>query len=1082
MYKLLTVVFSVLFIASAFLQAEETRLLRFPNSSKTDIAFTHAGDIYVVPINGGVARKVTTAKGDEMFPRFSADGKTIAFSAEYDGNREIYTMPFQGGEAKRLTFSMDHSGLSERMGPDKIIMQWLENDSKILYNSRAVSWHAWVRQLFVIDKNGGIPEQLPVPRTGFATLSPDGNKIAYNRIFREFRTWKRYRGGQADDIWIYDLKSKQLENITNNPAQDIIPMWHGSKVYFISDRDAVMNLFCYDLATMQLKKISNFDKFDVKYPSLGAEHIAFENGGYIYLMDFATEQVKKISIEIKEDFPQIREKFSNAKDRITEFDISPDGARAVFTARGDVFTVPSEKGNTRNLTKTQGVHERASVWSPDGKWIAYVSDETGETEVWIAKQDGSEKKQLTKNATTYRYNLLWSPDSKKLLCSDKEMKLYFIEIESGKVTQIAKSKVWEILDFSWSPDSKWIAYSMNVSNPMSVINLYSIESGKSTQVTDEFFDSGSPVFSKDGKFLFFISDRNFNATIGNTEWNYSYSNMSRIYGLTLTKNTPSPFAYSSDEVKIESTDAKSDNKSEVKKDDNKTIVVNIELDGIKDRLFDLPIQPGNYAKLKSVGSKLYYVRTGNGIKPSMQVYDFMTKKESEVSDITNYEFSADNKKIIYSKGNDYFITDLSDNIKPGAGKLNLDGMEIVINRQVEWKQIYGESWRQMRDFFYDPNMHGVNWNKVKDKYAELLPFVHSRSDLTYIIGEMIAELNVGHAYTGGGEKEEVPQVPVGYLGAEFKPDKSGFYQITNIFEGRNWEEKTRSPLTEPGLNVKVGDYIIAIDGTNLSDKLSLSQALVNKSEKYVTLKINSNPSENGAREITVKTIASEKDLRYYSWVENNRKYVEKATNGRVAYIHVPDMGVGNGLNEFVKYFYPQVRKDALIVDDRYNGGGNVSPMLIERLRRVLLLAGIARNAEVVTTKPDAVMTGPIVCLINELSASDGDLFPYQFKAAGLGKIIGKRSWGGVIGIRGSLPFIDGGYLNKPEFANFGYDGTWVLEGTGMTPDIEVDNHPAKEWLGEDEQLDRAIKQALDEIKTNTKTKVPTVPPYPDKSK
>jgi tricorn protease len=347
---------------------------------------------------------------------------------------------------------------------------------------------------------------------------------------------------------------------------------------------------------------------------------------------------------------------------------------------------------------------------------------------------------------------------------------------------------------------------------------------------------------------------------------------------------------------------------------------------------------------------------------------------------------------------------------------------------------------------------------------------------------MIAELNVGHAYTGGGEKEEVPQVPVGYLGAEFKPDKSGFYQITNIFEGRNWEEKTRSPLTEPGLNVKVGDYIIAIDGTNLSDKLSLSQALVNKSEKYVTLKINSNPSENGAREITVKTIASEKDLRYYSWVENNRKYVEKATNGRVAYIHVPDMGVGNGLNEFVKYFYPQVRKDALIVDDRYNGGGNVSPMLIERLRRVLLLAGIARNAEVVTTKPDAVMTGPIVCLINELSASDGDLFPYQFKAAGLGKIIGKRSWGGVIGIRGSLPFIDGGYLNKPEFANFGYDGTWVLEGTGMTPDIEVDNHPAKEWLGEDEQLDRAIKQALDEIKTNTKTKVPSVPPYPDKSK
>lgn len=1086
----LTILIISIFL-SAGLIAEEGRLLRFPNSSATQITFAHSGDIYVVDINGGLARRVTSCEGDEMFPRFSPDGKTLAFTAEYDGNREIYVMPALGGTPTRLTYSMDHDGMPERMGPDKIIMQWTPN-GKLLYNTRAVSWHSWVRQLFTIDATGGLPEQIEVPKSGFAYLSPDGTKLAYNRVFREFRTWKRYRGGQADDIWIYDLKSKKLENITNNPAQDIIPMWAGNKIYFNSDRDKIMNLFCYDLVTKETKKITNFDKYDVKFPSLGSNHIAFENGGYVYLVDLATQQVKKVNIEIQEDFPDARNKIVGVSDKINGYDLSPDANRAVFTARGDIFTVPAEKGNIRNLTTTPGVHERAATWSPDGKYIAYLSDESGESEIWLMKPDGKDKKQITTDATTYRYSLKWSPDSKKLLCSDKEMKLYYIDIDSKKITNITQSKNWEINDYTWSPDSKWVAFSDAPTSQLSSVFLYSLESGAVKQVTNEFFDSGQPEFSSDGKYLFFVSDRTFNASISSYEWNYSYNNLSKIYGITLAKETESPFRFESDESQIKDESKDSEKKDKDKKDSDKkgkdksgndeVKPLTIDFDGIIDRVFVLPMEASNYNGLHSTGNKLYYLRFSQGKKPSFSVYDLEKKKNTDIIDISNYSISANEKKIIFRSGSDYYITDLGENIKTSSGRLNLDDMEVSLDKKAEWKQIFVESWRQMRDFFYDPNMHGVDWKSIKTKYEELLPSVHSRSDLTYIIGEMIGELNIGHAYTGGGEKKAVEQVTIAYLGAEYQLDKaSGFYKITKIFNGRNWEEKTRSPLTEPGINVKVGDYLIEIDGHKLSADNQPAKMLINKTGKYVSLKINSKPSEDGAKEYNVKTIHSEKDLRYFDWVENNRRKVDEATNGKVAYIHIPDMGVGNGLNEFVKYFYPQVRKEAMIVDDRYNGGGNVSPMIIERLRRILLIAGIARNQQIVTTKPDAVMTGPMVCLINELSASDGDMFPYQFKRAGLGKLIGKRSWGGVVGIRGSLPFLDGGYLMKPEFAHFSPDGTWVLEGTGMSPDIEVDNLPDQEWNGIDQQLNKAIEVIKEDMKTDTKPKVPVVPPYPIKN-
>jgi tricorn protease len=1077
--KKLGLLLAILFISVQLSVSNETRLLRYPNSSETHITFSYGGDIYTVPIIGGIARRITVSDGIEIFPRFSPDGNTIAFSGEHDGNREVYIVPSIGGEPKRLTYSMDIGSLPDRMGPDKIIMQWSNDGQNIIYRSRKKSWNAWVGRLYNVKINGGLPVELPLPQSGFASLSRDGNRIAYNRIFREFRTWKRYRGGQADDIWIYDFKTQKLENISKNPAQDIIPMWYQNKIYYVSDRDHFMNIFVYDITSGQTKKLTDFNKYDVKFPSLGKKHIAFENGGYVYLLDLITEKVNKVKIHIAEDYPWNRPKIENVKERIYSYNISHDGMRGLFEARGDIFTVPAEKGKIKNLTNSPGAHDRNPEWSPDGKWIAFISDDGNKNEIFLINNDGSELKQLTKDSKSYLWALKWSPDSKKILYSDKLMKLYFIDIESGKVSEVAKSKQWEIRDFQWSPDSKWIAYTDYINGYISQIYLYSLANGKSYRITDEFFESMNPIFDPNGKYLFYISNRQFNPKIGNFEWNYIYEQKNNIFGVTLQDTLKSPFIFENDNVEvINDEEDKETKKKAKKKSEDEQWSIKIDLDGIKNRIFELPIKASQYYNLNAQkNNKIYYARDGK-----FWSFDFEKKEEKEVGDFTAYEISNNGKKIIYGKDKDYYITDLHATVKANDGKLDLTDMTIELNRYEEWQQIFDEGWRQMRDFFYDPNMHGNDWQAIKDKYRELLPYVVHRHDLTYIMGEMIGELNCGHSYVGDGDMPEIKNVGIGLLGAEFEYDNTAnAYKIINILDGRNWEEKTRSPLTEPGMEINEGDYLFEIDGIKLTEIITPYVALSGKPNKYVALKINHKPEPDKAKNYYVKTIASESELRYFNYVENNRRKVDEATNGRVGYIHIPDMSM-DGLNEFVKYFYPQVRKEALIIDDRYNGGGNVSPMIIERLRRILLVAKNARDQEQVGTNPDAVMTGPMVCLLNELSASDGDLFPYQFKKAGLGPLIGKRSWGGVIGIRGSLPFLDGSYLYKPEFANFGADGTWILEGVGMEPDIIVDNHPAKEYNDIDEQLNKAIEVVLELIKTNDKPQIPDVPPYPDKSK
>lgn len=1064
----LSLLISMVFLPLIY--AQEARLLRFPSTNGQEIVFSCAGDLYKVSVNGGEAQRLTSHVGYEMFPKFSPDGKTIAFTGQYDGNTEVYTVPSTGGEPLRVTYTPTNSrdDIGDRMGPNNIVMGWTPEGNDIVYRNRI--GNGFTGKLYLVNNEGGLSTVIPLPEGGFCSYSPDGKRLAYNRVMREFRTWKYYKGGMADDIWVYDSAAKTVENITNNDAQDIMPMWIGDEIYFISDRDRTMNIFAYNTKTKQTSKVTNFTDFDVKFPSHNGNMIVFENGGYIYKMSVTDKNPVKVNISLSSDNIYARSEIKNGEKYITAVSMSPDGERLVVTARGEVFNIPADKGVTKNITRSPGAHDCNAEWSPDGKYIAYISDETGETELYMQDATGSEPVQLTKNNDTYIRGFSWSPDSKSIVYTDRKNRVNLLDISSKQKTMLLQDPAGEPRGVTFSPDSKWLTYSRMESNDFNVVYVFNIADKKEYAVTDKWYESYSPVFSKDGKYLIFTSARDFNPMYGSKEWNHIYQASNGVYLVLLAKDTPSPFLEKDAEVKIESAEKKDEAKkeNEKKKDEDKS--VKIDFDGISERVIKLPVSPSYYWNFYSDGSKVYYNRSG-----STYMYDLKGQKEDMVAEGASMHVGFNDKKALFFKGGQLYVTNIPSGKVDLSKGVNLSNMKITTDYPQEWAQIFDEAWRVYRDGFYVENMHGVDWKAIKKKYEVLLPYVKNRLDLNYIIGEMIGELNCGHAYVNPGEVNRAERINTGLLGAEIFRDKSGFFRIEKILQGASWSKSLRSPLTEPGIEAKAGEFIVAIDGIPTNTVKDMYSLLVGKANVPTEISLNTKADLAGARKIVISPIAEEYSLYHYEWVQNNIKKVEEASNGKIGYIYIPDMGP-EGLNEFARYFYPQLDKEGLIIDDRANGGGNVSPMILERLAREPYRLTMRRGSNRIGTVPDAVQVGPKVCLINKYSASDGDLFPWGFRALGLGKLIGTRTWGGIVGISGSMPFIDGTDIRVPFFTSFdAKTGEWIIENHGVDPDIVIDNDPVKEWNGEDQQLNRAIEEVMKELKNRKPLKPAPAP-------
>ena len=1049
------IMMAALAAAALTAQADEGRLLRFPGTNGHEVAFSYAGDIYTVPITGGTAHKLTSHEGYEAFARYSPDGQTIAFTGQYDGNTEVYVMPAQGGEPKRITFTASNprDDWGDRMGPNNITMNWTPDGKGVIYRNRISD--SFDGKLWCAPIDGGMPSQLPLPEGGFCCYNGDGTKLAYNRVFREFRTWKYYKGGMADDIWIYDTQAKTVTNITNNVAQDIDPMWIGDEIYFMSDRDNRMNIFVYNTLTGVTQKVTDFTEYDVKFANCGGGKIVFENAGYLYVLDPATKRSERIMIDLNSENNFAREQQRTVKDYLTGGSLAPDGSRIAISARGEVFDVPAKHGVIRNITHTPGVHERNASWSPDGKNIAFISDQTGETEIWMRPVGSDKAVQLTKDNDTYIRDFEWSPDGSQIVYTDRKNRMILLNVKTMAKQTLLTDEMGEIPTPSFSPDGKWLTYYRNGANEYSVVYLYNIAERKEYPVTDRWYDSNSPAFSSDGKYLIFASARDFNPIYSSIEWNFAYRDMEGIYLVMLAKDTPSPFLLKDDQVMAGSQpadspkgDAKKGGKSKAQADAS---AVRIDIDGIADRIVKVPVGTGSYGNFICDGSHLWY--SGRG---SVRMFDFAEQKDEVIADRAMMMASADMKSALYLKGDDIYVVPLAPRKADLSEPVALDGMIATVNYEQEWKQIFDEAWRAYRDGFYLENMHGVDWQAMHDKYAALLPYVKNRLDLTYVIGGMIGELAVGHAYVDGGDHITVDQHNIGMLGAELQQVGTG-YKITKILRGAPDRESLRSPLQEPGLNVKVGDIITAIDGVPTQGVSNIYTLLRDKAGVLTELTL------EGGRKIVVKPIQDEYPLYHNEWVQHNIDYVSEKTGGRVGYVYIPDMGP-EGLREFSRYFFAQTDKEALIIDDRGNGGGNISPMVIERLLRQPYRLTMYRGSNRNGTTPERTLVGPKVLLVNKYSASDGDLFPWSFKENKIGPVIGTRSWGGIVGISGSLPYMDGTDIRVPFFTNYDTRGNWIVENHGVDPDILIDNDPVMEYRGIDQQLDKAIEVILEQLK------------------
>ncbi len=1074
MRKLLVLLASLFVAASTFAQYQLTRLLRQPTIGNGRIAFMYGGDLWIVDANGGEARRLTSDPGLELFPHFSPDGKQIAFTGQYSGTTQVFVMDADGGVPRQLTFYNDVGPMPPRGGIDNRVLDWSPDGKEILFNPHRLPWNDRMPRHYVIPAAGGMETPLAMPEGSGGMFSPDGTKVVYTPIEREFRTWKRYRGGRAQDVWIYDLKNNTTQQITSSPATENQPMWIGNTIYFTSDAEGgKLNLYSYDLGTKAIKKVTNHTDWDVLWPSSDRKQIVYECGGYIWRFDPATGKDERVPIHLVGDFGNVVPHFKNVRDNIQSYELSPTGARALIEARGDVFSVPAKYGEIRNVTQTPGIRERAPQWSPDGKWISYLSDKDGdEYEIYVRPAEGEgPERQLTKGSHVWMFDPIWSPDSKKLAYGARDHMLHIVDVATGAVTDVDRNDYGDINHYRWSPDSKWLAYTKLNGARFSSIYVYSLPDGKSYRLTSGMTDDNEPVFDPKGRYLYFTSNRDFNLTFSAWEFNYVYTDPTRVYVGILAEDGPALLLPQSDEEKTPSAAGTEG------KHDEKTSAVNVKIDpaGFERRVRAIPGPSGTYNSLIPVANGIIYITSSRG-KSSLKIYNIDDRKEETIVEpVSGVDVSSNGEKLIVQSGRDYAIVAAKPGQKVSDGELNLEHLEMKVDPRAEWSEEFVDAWRILRDWFYDPNMHGVDWNAIRARYGELVPFIAHRYDLDYILGEILGELNSGHAYDQTSNDWQVKRVDNGLLGADIVAD-GGVFKIAHIFPGENWHEAFRSPLTEPGVHAKEGEYILAVDGTPTRGVDNFYRLLENKANRVVTLTLSSAPSGAATHDEKVRPTAKETNLRYLDWVGQRRAMVDKMSGGRIGYIHLPDTA-GEGNRELFKYFYPQVDKDALIIDDRYNGGGFIPDRMIELLDRPILSYWAIRGQKLSQT-PAYANPGPKVMLINGYSASGGDALPYYFRERKMGLLIGTRTWGGLIGLSGNPGLLDGGSVTAPQFRFLDPTGVWAVEGVGVSPDIEVVDRADLVVAGHDPSLEKAVQVLMDELTKNPPKRLTTAPPIP----
>ncbi len=1079
MKKIILALSFLVTVAAASFAQDRPLLLQEPALSKTQIAFSFAGDLWVVAREGGEATRLTTGVGVETNPVFSPDGSRIAFTGQYDGNVDVFVVSASGGVPRRLTY---HPGAD-------FAISWTPDGKNILFRSARASNSPRYQRFFTIPAEGGLETEVPLPMGHDASYSPDGSRLAYMPLAPAFAQWKNYRGGTMTKIWLANLSDSSVVEIPRANANDHYPMWISDKVYFLSDRNGHFTLYDYDTKTKKVTQAIKNDGLDIKSASAGPGAIVYEQFGEIKLYDLKSGKTTKVNITLNADLPSVRPRYEKVANRIANVQLSPTGARAIFEARGEIISVPAEKGNARNLTNSPGVADRDPAWSPDGKWIAYFSDASGEYALHLSPQSGigEVKKINLGNPPSYFYSPLWSPDSKKIAYTDKRLNLWYVDIEKGapvKVDTNTYENPWRVIDPAWSPDSKWITYTRQLKNRMCAVFVHSLESGKSTQVTDGLSDARFANFDKNGKYLYFTASTNAGPTTGWLDMSsFSHQPTRSVYVVVLKKGEPSPLAPESDEEKIQNPDREGGEKPPAKKEEVK---VTIDFDGIGQRILALPIPARNYVGMSVAKPGILFIEEGQGAglqaAPGVTIHKFdLEKKKFDKAQegVTTFTISANGEKMLIGQGfgpaQRFTIMPTMAPPKPGEGVLNIADMEVYVDPKAEWRQMYNEAWRLQRDFFYDPGLHGLDYEGTKKKYEAYLAGVASRDDLNYLFREMLGNMSVGHHNSGGGDSPQPNFVPTGLLGCDFKVE-NGRYRFAKIFNGENWNPQLRAPLTQPGVEVNVGDYLIAVNGRNVTANDNVHSFFESKANKQVLIKVSANADGSNAREYTVVPVPSEVGLRNLDWIEGNRRKVDQLSGGKLAYVYLPDTA-GGGYTNFNRYYFSQIDKEGAVIDERFNGGGTAADYIIDYMRRPLMNKWATREGDDFST-PSASIYGPKVMIINEYAGSGGDLMPWLFRKAGVGPTVGKRTWGGLVGVYDYPQLIDGGAVTAPRVAFYNLQGEWDVENYGTPADVEVDLDPAAWRQGKDTQLERAVQVAMDLLKKNPPLK-PKKPAYPN---